>query len=73
MTAPNCLMVCVVAAQVALVFKADGARVFSETLGIDITERDFADSPGGIAYEVGIMGRSVLVVTTSALSSPCLP
>lgn len=40
-------------AEVSVVFKAEGARVFSEVLGVNVCERDFSDSPGGIPYEVG--------------------
>jgi hydrocephalus-inducing protein len=40
------------AVEVNVVFKAEGAASFLETLGIDITDRDFNDQPEGIPYEV---------------------
>ncbi|KAJ9512718.1 hypothetical protein QJQ45_019009 [Haematococcus lacustris] len=55
-------------AEVSLVFKAEGARTYSEVLGIDVSERDVADSPGGISYEVG--GESCIPgIDTSSLES----
>ena len=38
--------------EVNVVFKAEGAANFLETLGIDITDRDYNDQPDGIPYEV---------------------
>ena len=38
--------------EVSVVFKAEHARTFNEKLSIDISQRDFADAPGGIPYDV---------------------
>ena len=38
--------------EVAVVFNAVNASVYSEVLGIDISERDFGDQPAGIPIEV---------------------
>jgi hypothetical protein len=38
--------------EVSALFKAEGSRPYTEVLGVDVTERDFADAPGGIPYEV---------------------
>ncbi|KAK9824158.1 hypothetical protein WJX72_008157 [[Myrmecia] bisecta] len=37
---------------VTVVFKAEGAKTHVEQLGLDVTDRDPADNPGGISYEV---------------------
>ncbi|CAG9464033.1 unnamed protein product [Pedinophyceae sp. YPF-701] len=38
--------------QIKVVFKAVGQEVCSEKLGIHVSDRDFADSPGGVPYEI---------------------
>ena len=45
-----------------MVFKAEHARTFNEKLSIDISQRDFADAPGGIPYDVsGACVRQLLL------------
>jgi hypothetical protein len=38
--------------EISAVFKAVGNSPYAETLGIHVSERDHADSPGGITYEI---------------------
>lgn len=38
--------------QVKVLFNADGDQAFHETVGLHISERDFADNPDGIRYEL---------------------
>lgn len=38
--------------EVAVTFKADGNTGYTEALGVQIDQRDFADCPLGIPYEV---------------------
>lgn len=38
--------------EIAVVFKADGNTSYTEALGVQIDQRDFADCPLGIPYEV---------------------
>jgi hypothetical protein len=35
-----------------VVFNAAGSESFAEVVGIDVSERDFADQPGGLPLEV---------------------
>lgn len=39
--------------QVSVVFRAEGSCSWAATLGLDISERDPRDQPGGIPYELG--------------------
>jgi hypothetical protein len=38
---------------IQVVFKAEGNASYKAVAGISISERDFADQPAGIAYELG--------------------
>jgi hydrocephalus-inducing protein len=38
--------------EVSVVFRAEGAATYSATAGIAVSERDFADHPEGLPYEV---------------------
>lgn len=40
------------ALEVAVAFRAEGAALHSAAAGIAVSERDFADHPGGLPYEV---------------------
>lgn len=39
--------------QVSVVFRAEANRVWTATIGLDISERDHRDQPDGIPYELG--------------------
>ncbi|EFJ42226.1 hypothetical protein VOLCADRAFT_67248 [Volvox carteri f. nagariensis] len=65
--------------EVAAVFNAAGASTYSEVLGIDISERDFADQPSGIPIEVagescipGIDAENTVAIFEEHVISPSL-
>lgn len=39
--------------QVSVVFRAEANRVWTATIGLDISERDHRDQPDGVPYELG--------------------
>lgn len=60
--------------QVSVVFRAEANRVWTATLGLDISERDHRDQPDGIPYELGgdsCIPGGLMEALSSQLWHPC--